>query len=380
VFVVHIILEPLQSLQTLQKERRVKEKIKEAIDQMVTMLEIVSGADKFQLRTAGYYAATTWHLGEFDRFPYLVFYGGSGVGKSELMKATSYFCYSPVLINASTETAKVIREKFDQAKDGTAVMEEFGDSTLGEDIYNYLNGRYARATGTASKMSPTGYGGWLPKQYITFGATLIHRLEHFKQPTLQNRSIWLYILYNPGSYAKATDIEGLTGDIVNVLEETRWVTLPANYKTPKLAPRVVDTYDPILRLANYIGDKEYLEEVNKHMQLADAAFKDGQTYQPKSLVLRGLIASLTVGDPAGGEMLDITKSVKVSDITETIRRNYQQGLTTRQANQYLDEMKFTVRPSGGYPKVMAITIPQLTKACMEQGIRDDLVVKLAGNP
>lgn len=379
-FVAHIILEPLQALQNLQKERRVKEKIKEAIDGIVTLLEIVSGADKFQLRTAGYYAVTTWHLCEFDRFPYLVFYGVTGVGKTELMEATSYFCYMPVIINASTETPAVIREKFDQANEGTAVMEEFGDYNLGEDIYNYLNGRYARATAKASKMSPTGYGGWLPKQYVTFGATLVHRLEHFKQPTLQNRSIWLYILYTPGSYAKAMDIKGLTGDIVKVLKESQPVKLPAAYTSPKLSPRVIDTYDPILRLANYLDDKDYLEEVHKHMQIADAAFRDGQTYHPRALVLRGLIASLTVTDPVGGEMLDITKSVKVSDITEVIRRNYQQGLTTRQCNQYLEEMKFTVRPSGGYPKVMAVTIPHLTKACIEQGIRDDLVVKLAGNP
>ncbi|MBN2455426.1 MAG: hypothetical protein JXB29_02640 [Sedimentisphaerales bacterium] len=356
-----------------------KEKIKKAIDEMVNLLEIISGAAAYQLRTAAYYASLTWHLQEFDRFPYLVYYGNSGVGKSELITATSYFCYNLVHINASTETAKVIREKFDASNGGTAVMEEFGDSPLGEEVYSYLNGRYARATATAGKMTPTQSGGWKQKEYKTFGATLIHRLEHFRQPTLQNRSIWLYILFNPGAYAKAADIKGMAQDIAKVLRETMSTQIPTSYETPKFAPRIVDTYEPILRLANFLNDSEYLKEVHKEMQIADSAFKDGQTYQPKGLLLRGLIALLTIADPNGGEKLDISKSIKIADILEVIRRNYQQGLTTRQANQYLEEMHFTVRQSGGYPKVMALTVPQLTKACLEQGIRDELVVKLAGN-
>ena len=362
-----------------------KEKIKQAIDDMVKILELVSGATEFQLTTCAYYAAATWHLAEFDRFGYLVYYGNSGVGKSETMTATSLFCCNPLVINASTETSKVLREKFAQTKngigvEGTAVLEEFGDTPLGEEIYSYLNGRYARGTATAGKMVPgTKPGEWQQKKYETFGATLIHRLEHFKQATLENRSIWLYLQLNPGLYAKVTDIASMTGDIVKVLDETKSVILPTNYDLGK-SSRTIDTYEPILRMAHYLDDKKYLEEIDKMVQLADAAFRDGQTYHPKALILRGLIAVLTVEDISKGNYLNIKKSVRVNDITKHISQNYQQGINPRQASQYLKEMQFTVRGSGGYPTVMAITTPQLAKACQEQGITDDLVLKLVNNP
>jgi hypothetical protein len=358
----------------------VKEKIKQAIDDMVKILELVSGATEFQLRTCAYYATANWHLSEFDRFGYLVYYGNSGIGKTETMTATSLFCCKRVLINASTETSKMMREKFDEAKNGTAVLEEFGDTPLGEEVYNYLNGRYARGTATAGKMEPgVKANTWKQKKYETFGATLIHRLEHFKQPTLENRSIWLYLQFNPGSYVKVADIQSMTSDIVKILDDTKSIILPTNYDLGK-SSRTLDTYEPILRLAHYLDDKKYLEEIDKMVQLADAAFRDGQTYHPKALVLRGLIAVLTVDTVKTGSYLNLKKSVKVNDITKHITQNYQQGITPRQAHQYLKEMQFTVRGSGGYPTVMAITAPQLAKACLEQGITDDLVTNLMNNP
>ena len=357
------------------------EHLKMAIENMEILFYLPSGATQFQLRTAAYYAAATWFLPKFKKFAYLVLYGSTGVGKSDLQEALALFCKNPVLINISGTTARALRNLFDNAKEGTALLEEYEDTQYSGEIDQYLNARYSRQTQTMRKLAKVRDKDWEMKEYKTFGATIIHRREHFKDQAIDNRSIFLHIQINTSrsrsDYLPVT--ECLIADIVNDLKAASCIDLPNQPIWPTgISPRIAETYDPILRLAQLTDDKTYLAELNNHMQIADVSFRDGQTYEPKALVVRGLIACLTYTSPkTGNDYLKLSKSVEITAICKHLQYNYQRGLVPRQAAESLRELDFDLRQSGGVTKVMGITVPQLAKACQETTIVDDLVAKAA---
>ncbi|MFC1958339.1 hypothetical protein ACFLV6_00230 [Chloroflexota bacterium] len=357
-----------------------EENLKRAIDNMEILLEAPSGATSFQLRTAAYYVAATWFLSKFKKFAYLVIYGSTGVGKSDLLEALGKFCKIPVFINISGTTARALRNLFDDANEGSALLEEYADTQYSGEIDQYLNARYSRQTQTMRKLVKVRDNDWEVAKYETFGATVIHRRDHFKDQALENRCIWLHIQTNTNrsrnDYSPIP--EYLIEDVVNDLKAASVIDLPDKPDWPtNIAPRVAETYDPILRLAQLIDDKPYLAELNNHIQIADASFRDGQTYEPKTLVVRGLVACLTHTNLTTGDYLDLNKSVEITEICRHLQYNYQHGLVPRQAADSLRELGFSLRQSGGRTKVMGITVPQLAKACQETAIVDELVAKAA---
>lgn len=324
--------------------------LKEVIDNIENCLELPSGANTFQLRTAAYYVTATWHVSKFKKFPYLVLYGRTGVGKSDLLEALGQLSTGPVPINASGITPSALRELLDRANEGTALLEELEDSRFSEEFERYLNARYSRQIQNIVKKQPVGDRGWRPQEYHTFGATIMHHREHFRDQAIENRCIWLHIPVNTArerdSYQPIPDT--IVEYLIAGLEDLSWIDLPDKPDWPAgISPRVAETYDPILRLAQLSDDKPHLAELSNHMLIADAAFRDGQTYEPKALVLRGLIACLTTTSPCGNDSLNLGKSVEITEICTHLQQNYQRGLVARQAAECLRELGFELRPSGG---------------------------------
>ena len=355
-----------------------EEKLKSAVDTMVLLLRFPSGATDFQLRKAAYYAATTWHLWQFDRFPFLVLYGSTGTGKSSLMEGLSEFCLRPVEINISSETPATLRKSFDDANNGTALIEESEDPTMSAEVEAYLRNRYARATGKARKSVPTGARGWKVEEYFTFGATILHRRDHFADPAIENRAIWLPLQLNTarGKSSYGPVPQDLATDVVQVLSDTGGIRLTdaSSILPESVLGRVADNYEPLLGLAKLLDDRPFIAELNNELKIATAAFRDGQTYSPRALVFKALLACLTVG-----EQLNLNRSVFVErQICKHLQNYYAQGLKPRAASKYLRELGFRLGQSGGFTKVMGITVPQLSKASLETGVVDDLLAKIAG--
>jgi hypothetical protein len=351
--------------------------LKEAIDTMNVVLTMPSGANDFQLRTCAYYAVATWHISVLDIFPALVLFGPTGTGKTVLMKATGEFCQNPMTINAEKSTPAVIRESFADPKFVTVLIEEFNtDSPTASEIENFIIGRCGRTTGIAGKMVPALKGAWEVKNYVTYGASIIHSRDHFKDPAMENRSIVLHLQNNPNRQDYSPIPKLFVNDVVTMLRDTQSLVLPNLQPPTGIAPRVTDAYAPILRITQLINDDSYLAQLQTHLKIADAGFRDGQTFEPRALALRGLVACLTE-TISGVDTLRI-KPVKANNIAEQLKHNYQRGLISRQICQYMRELGFTVKLSGGVNTVTNITIPQLAKACMEVGLNDELVATVAG--
>ena len=335
---------------------------------------LTSGATDFQLQIAAYYAAATWHTNKFDRFPFLALYGDTGVGKTTLMDAMEPICFNPVRISMGSETSATIRQKFGKASPGTVLVEEMEQAKMTEVVSGYLVGRYALSSAHAAKMAPTGERGWQEEEYITFGATVMHCRDHFQDPAIENRCIWLNMQLNavrPKKSYYPVDRETMDS-IAQVFEDTSNIDLPEMEYPKDIIGRVADTYEPVMRLAQAVGDQSFIEEVVKQMRVANIAFRDGQAYSPKALVLKALIGCLAVDDSSGAH-LHIRSVAVEKELCKFMQNNYNQGMSSRNACQNLKEMGFTLRPSGGINKVMDITVPQLANACLQLGVVDELV-------
>ncbi|MCP4612484.1 MAG: hypothetical protein GY845_27615 [Planctomycetes bacterium] len=357
-------------------EKEEIENLRRAIGNMAAFFSLPSGTTPFQLRLAAYYAASTWFLEQFQVFPMFVLYGNSGCGKTSLLDGLGEFCYKPVTVNISAETEATFRETLSKTNDGTAIIEESEDSTTSDKIEAFIKGRYSRKTGIAHKMIPTKSGSWAPTEYHTFGATIIHRRDHFNDQATESRCIYLPIQFNglrsKSDYQSIPDM--LAEGPRRYLDDARSTTLPSKVTIlpDNIMGRVADTYDPILKIAQLLDDKPFIQELIRELQFADAAFRHGQTYSPKALVFKALLACM---EQSGA--LDLSKSVCVErNICQHLRSNYMQGLTPNSAAKLLRELGFVVKQSGGVNKVMGITISQLANAAREAGVEDELLSNL----
>lgn len=361
-------------------KKETMETLKGVIDNVSVFLELVSGTTDYQRRKAAYYCVTTHFHHKFDKFPPFVLYGATGVGKSSLIDGMEPFCYNPVRINISQTTKASVREDFSRASPGTILVEESEDSTVNNEILAYLKGRYARTTAISGKMEPVGERGWGKKEYFTYGATIIHRRDHFEDQAMENRSIWLEIQLNEGR-AKSSYTKTIPQDLVSPVVEQLQSIADIEFEDPVVPDhvpgRIVDTYEPILSLAQALDDKPFLRELMNELDIATAAFRDGQTYSPKVLVFKALLGCLTRGDS-----LDLNKSVSVEkDICKHLQNYYMQGMRPRTVAKYLRELglkdKEHIRISGGVTKVTALTIPLLAKISQQLGVTDEILAKMA---
>lgn len=351
------------------------EKLKTAVSDIALYLTLVSGATEFILRKAAYYCVATWFLDKFDRFAPFVAYGDTGVGKSSLMDGMEPFCFRVVRINISSTSAKSLREDFTQASPGTAIMEESEDSTQNAEILAYLKGRYARTTARASKMAKSEAGDWEQKKYITYGATIVHRRDHFEDQAMESRSIWNEIQQNEQrakkSYSSSIPSD-LTEPVVKLLKGVGDIELPEPDVPEEIPGRIVDVYEPLLSLAQLLDDTPFLRELINEMHVATAIFRDGQAYSPKALVFKALLGCLQEG-----QLYNLKKSVSVErEICKHLQNYYMQGMRPRTAAKYLRELGFQLAVIGGVNKVVGVTLPQLARVSRRVGVTDDILIKM----
>jgi len=356
------------------------EKLKTAVTDITIYLGLVSGTSDYQLKKCGYYCVSTHYIHKFDKFPPLIPYGETGSGKTSLMDGMEPFCFNPVKINVSQTTKASVREDFQKASPGTVLVEESEESTENPEITAYLQNRYARSTGKASKMVPAGTRSWQKQGYDTFGASVIHRRDHFQDPAMENRAIWLELQRNDDRPKKSyldKIPEELVDPVLELIKEAGDINLPEPDVPDHLPGRVIDTYRPIIIFAQALDDKPFLRELMNELDIAAAAFRDGQSYSPKVLVFKALLGCLT-----RGETLYLDRSIFVEkDICKFLQNNYMQGMRPRNAVKYLRELGLKDKEhlilSSGVTKVTSLTIPLLAKISKQLGVVDETLANAA---
>jgi len=362
----------------LEEEPEEVQALRDAIEFIDAALDAAAGLDKNARKLCAYYAAATWHLPRFDKFPALAIYSTLASGKTQVLKVMEKVCFNVHALDARKMTDAALRETFSEAQGGTLVIEE-GDTA---ELETWVHGRYAKETAKAAKMGTTKAKDWEKREYNTFGATIIHKRELFNDASLESRCIWLAVHPNRqrsrGSYSLPADY--MTDLITQFLKEASKIDLAKHAQAPgDIAGRVVDVYEPILLLAEVAEDVEFKQWlIGTHMRLADAAVKDGQTWEPSALVIKALLAILA--DRGYGDSLDYSKPIKIDkDLGTRLRSDYQESLHPRKVTKIIRDQGFALRTSGGVT-VIDINLNTLAAACIRFGIKDELLEKALKQP
>lgn len=293
--------------------------------------------------------------------------GPNGTGKSRLLEAFDYLAFQPYRFTGTDMTAPVIRDELGKAHERTALIEEADRDNLEP----FLNMRYMRETAMCAKKIPGGIGAWKTIYIPIYGPSILHKRIPFKDAALEGRSIFINTVPNTKRrYKKADELEAQQIDEIR-LEEAKAkvsVKLPENPKIPEdIAPRVVDSYRPLIALAHAGEDIEFLTLLWDRLREATQNLKDGQSYEPGPIVVQALISALTKNEEI------VIRNVRLEgDLLKIIQYDFGHNLNSRQAAKILRAYGFELRRIGG-PYSVIPNIRKLVEVCEAIGIEDEAV-------
>lgn len=312
------------------------EKVNSAIDILMQSAKL----NRNSASTVVYYSIATWKVKEYEWFPILSVQGTQSTGKSVTLRHINNLCKSPNWISGKGITPAALRDELAKAKLGTAVIEEADECQNLKKSESLIGARCSPHTSKISikKESPEG---WQQSEVETYGATALHRRQPFADPAVQSRAIVIATRFREGPYGSEYIHTDIKQAIIECSECVDTNSIPKVNRI--IAGRVLDTWKPLLLVAETLGDTRWLEWAEKKIMHEIEELKDGQSYEPMHLILAKLIELLQDDN----DSLNI-KRLKVDlDIGEPLRRNTLPYITPWQVSRAIKDMGFEVQRSGG---------------------------------
>lgn len=348
-------------------------RINKALDAVDFALLLTTGHDPYSRRKIAYYAVATYFLRDFDPFPGMVIYGAPSTGKTMTLNVLKGCCNKSFSITGETITAAALRSCMNQANEGTLVIEE-SDSMTVLGLEEILITRYSRSSGENTKMVPDGHKGWEAASYATFGATIAHRRNLFRDPAMLRRVITVKTKRTKQGYFEK-DIDTLNC-LCKVFHKqmTHHPKLPCVANVWNIEPGIFDCYKPLVVIADFLDDTDFLEQLIAEMREASDRLREEETYLEPQILLKALI-NLTSGkvkDKINANLLN----VPICDIEPALREEFGSScpvlkLSANQRNRIIrDDFGFEIKSSHGRNRVY-FTIPMLIEACQNHLIEDE---------
>ena len=332
-------------------------------------IQRVSGLDDFNALVAAYYCLATWFVRVLDVFPILNVQGPNGTGKSQFLALLKRITFRAHGITAARITPAALRDELAKAHEGTAIIEEADQADAVEE---YVGLRYSRSTAVCPLKKLEADGKiWRQEEVAIFGPTVVHKRLTFNDPAVEGRSVLIRTVPDiTRKYIKADEIEpevveGIRKWANDIREST---DLPNSLDIPDdIAPRVVDSYRPLIALASAAGDMEFLDGIWTRLRQASQNLRDGQLYEPGAVVLQALVRALTK------EGAIVIKTVPIEGrLKQIIQYDFGLTLHNHQIAFILREHGFVLKRSGG-PTAVFPDLRTLVRACDAIGLHDEAV-------
>jgi len=347
--------------------------LSEAASWMDTALFLLTGLDEIGRKLVVYWTLATHSLPYVNSFPLLVLKGPPGTGKSKTLLVIEAFAYRPNTFSLRAMTQPAIRDELVASRDGTALIEE-GDYAWKDDelFERMLSDRYHRKTARAALKVPAGPKGHGFKTATVFfpGATAIHRRLPSGDPALDSRSV--FVRFRPDTSRDYLEFREGDAWIVKGRELMNELTFePVEVaQPPEVAPRIFDTYRPLLSVAQICGDDVFPEQIRDLLLVATAELKAGQSIEQDGLVVRALVECLSLPD---GRLR--FRNVRFSELADSIFKNQRVTLRPQKIGAIARQLGLETKESHGFT-VVASTPATLLRACAEVGYEDEAVAKL----
>ena len=150
-----------------------------------------TGLKDLQQKLVTYWTLATHSLPHSKTFPLLTLQGKMGTGKSQALCIIGNFAFRPVRMSLRGMTTPTIRDKFAEALNGTAIVEEADGAWRDPDttFERLLSDRYQRASAEAFYKVKSGDKNWSTATKAYFGATALHRRIPFREAALDGRTV-----------------------------------------------------------------------------------------------------------------------------------------------------------------------------------------------
>ena len=279
-----------------------------------------------QAKTIVYYSIATHDFDKLSIMPILVILGPQGTGKSTLISLMKQIVNNPVSIDGRVSPA-TLRDSL--KLNSTAFIEE-ADNVDEQLILN----RYSKQTSDTVVKRQDRDKGFLSTPLNIFGATVLHRRVPFRDAAVDSRSIIIQTQYSPS----IIPTEPLQCDNLREIAQLVNWEVPTALQTG----RVADTWQPLVQAVLACEDPEWLiyaiDEVFKNTK----KFIRGHGYEPQQALIHSLYA---LSRPEIGTTI---KPVRITDIKEHLKAEYEVKLTPRQIDEMCRSFGFSLTRPKGY--------------------------------
>ena len=144
-------------------------------------------------------------------------------------------------------------------------------------------------------------------------------------------------------------------------------TIPEIFNVPETTGSALDAWEPLIRVANGLGDNDWLFWAWDKVVEMGAALTDGQQYELELVAFKGIIKGYN--DSNG--MLMVKDPLSLSLVTDFVRKEYEPYIHPKTIATKLRNVGLkNIRNVGGDTKIFT-TLDELKKIAKELGYQDD---------
>jgi len=348
------------------------EKLAKAAALMHKALTESTGLKDLQQKLVVYWTLATFSLPHVNVFPLLSIQGKMGTGKSQALMIVGHFSHCPSRLSLRGMTAPAIRDKFAEAQNGTAIVEEADGAWMDPEasFERLISDRYQRASAEASYKVRSGNKNWTPVTKPYFGATALHRRVPFKDAALDGRAICARTRPDHTRQYREFKIEDPWNAEGKDILSGGFTFEPVAVDQPRgIAARVFDTYRPLISLARLCRDQAFEEQLSQKLIQETLELKEAQSSELDALVLQAIVEFISES------ATPTFRNIKYSEIAKRIWENHRFPVSPRQIGPIARGLGFETKISHG-TYVVVPTPAALINACSDSDYVDEAIEEL----
>ncbi|MDD5704198.1 MAG: hypothetical protein PHU23_19360, partial [Dehalococcoidales bacterium] len=254
----------------------------------------------------------------------------------------------------------------------TLIIEE-ADSITDREIESILITRYSKASADVKKMVSDGKE-WKLEASATFGATVVHRRNLFRDPAMLRRVITVQTKRRKGNFTQVTkDTHAALFQEYHRQFGYRpqWSDVSNDWD---IEPAILDCYKPVIALVKAAEDTAFLDALITEMRSASSRLIEEENYLDPQVLLKAIIG--LVSNKIKENVTFKRINIEINKIDPAVRTEFGINcpilkLGANQRNRILrEDLGFEIKSAGGRNRLY-LNIPQLIKACEGNAVEDD---------
>ncbi|MFC1956412.1 hypothetical protein ACFLWZ_07875, partial [Chloroflexota bacterium] len=278
--------------------------------------------------------------------------------------------YKPYKITCHRNmTVAAFRNELTKAKDRTAIIEEGDLYPSRPQLEGFLINRVDRKR-TASipvnerHMSKAGVEVWKTSKLHVPGATILHDRHEFTDLAADRRAITVHIQHKREKTFIKPDEKLLKSLSLPAFD---YGTIPDIFDAPETTGSALDAWEPLIRVANSLGDDDWLAWAWDEVVEMGDTLADGQQYELELVAFKGIIK----GYNDNNGMLMVKEPLSLSQVTSFVKKEYDPYIHPKTIATKLRRIGLkNIRNVGGDTKIFT-TLDELKKIAKELDYQDD---------